>query len=467
MSENLPRLVIRYKEGQARTGLFIVAALAPIWAGWGLYVSSWLLKAIIVGGFIGYEDLFCLLCFYLGLVLTGVFTILVCMDNKLVLTDQGLELPRRFLLEMNFNRKRPWANLLGVEFKDNDLRIRFRAGWARFKLSGMRTSDLKDLVVAVRSNAPDARYFFDKQAVSLGIPGIKSAGDGESFTAIWERDLASRFGSTAYVPLEAQAQLQEGRLTVIGQVSFGGLSAIYLCKDSLGDTVILKEAVVPLSADAASKSKALEMFAREAKILQLLSHPNIARVLDHFVENDRNYLLLEHINGLDLRDYIKEHGPQPERLIMRWVFELADVLAYLHEQSPPIVHRDVTPDNVVLDRTGSIKLIDFGAANQLLTTATGTLVGKQSYIAPEQFRGKAVVQSDIYSLGCTMFYLACGKDPDALSESALPEPVDAKMPELNKLIQQCTAMELDERIKSMREIGEHARVYLSAIHQAS
>ena len=121
------------------------------------------------------------------------------------------------------------------------------------------------------------------------------------------------------------------------------------------------------------------MFAREAKILQLLSYLNIARVLDHFVENDRNYLLLEHINGLDLRDYIKEHGPQPERLIMRWVFELADVLAYLHEQSPPIVHRDVTPDNVVLDRTGSIKLIDFGAANQLLTTATGTLVGKQPY----------------------------------------------------------------------------------------
>jgi serine/threonine protein kinase len=326
---------------------------------------------------------------------------------------------------------------------------------------------MKDLVVAVRSNAPNTDCYFDKTAVSLGIPGIRINPENNSFTAIWERDLASRFGSTAFVPLEAQTKMQDGRLTVIGQISFGGLSAIYLCKDTLGETAVLKEAVVPLSADESSKAKALEMFAREAKILQSLSHPHIARVLDHFVENDRNYLLLEHINGLDLRAYVKEHGPQPERLIMRWCYEIADVLGYLHTQEPPIVHRDVTPDNLVLDRTGAIKLIDFGAANQLLTTATGTLVGKQSYISPEQFRGKATTQSDIYSLGCTLYYLATGEDPEALSQSSLPDAVAKKMPDLNDLIFLCTAMELDQRIASMEVVASRTRDLLSNLQQVS
>ncbi len=147
------------------------------------------------------------------------------------------------------------------------------------------------------------------------------------------------------------------------------------------------------------------MFQREAKILQGLNHPYIARVLDHFVENDRHYLMLEHVNGVDLRA-VKEHGQQGERLIMRWALDMALITSYLHSKDPPIIHRDITPDNIVLDRLGSIKLIDFGAANELLGTATGTLVGKQCYIPPEQFRGKATTQSDIYALGCTLYYLA-------------------------------------------------------------
>lgn len=464
-----PKLVIRYKEDQARAALFLAIALAPVWGIWALYVCSWLAKAVIQGGFVGYEDLFLLLLFYLGLVALGSFTVLVCLDNKFALTQDGLELPRRFLLDLALLRKRPWSHLDLIEFKNDELILRFgntlQKGQVRFRLAGVKTSDLKDLVVAVRSNAPETRCVFDRKAVEMGIPGIQANPSDESFTAIWERDLASRFGSTAFVPLEAKSQLQNGRLTVIGQISFGGLSAVYLCKDNMGETVILKEAVVPLNADAASKEKALEMFKREAKILQALSHPNIARVLDHFVENGRDYMVIEHINGMDLRAYVKEHGPQPERLIMRWALEIADILAYLHAQSPAIIHRDVTPDNLVLDRTGSIKLIDFGAANEFIATATGTLVGKQSYIAPEQFRGKAVPQSDIYALGCTLYYLAVGSDPEALSQSSLPGDNAAKMSALNKLINDCTAMELADRLPNMAAVGDRARQYMQTIQQ--
>jgi len=466
--DNQPKLVIRYKEDQARTGLFIVVALSPIWLLWSLYFACLLGKAVIQGQLWGYEDLLALMCFYIGLAAIGLFTVLVCLDNKFAITPYGLKLPWRFLLDMNLWRYRPWSHLDLVSFQNDELTLRFGnvlpIGSAKFKLTGIKSSDLKDLVVAVRSNSPESRCVFDRRAVEMGIPGIQANPSDQSFTSIWENELASRFGSTAFVPLEAQTKLQQGRLSVIGQVSFGGLSAIYLCKDNLGVTCVLKEAVVPLNADAASKAKALEMFDREATILQALSHSNIARVLDHFVENDRHYLLLEHINGLDLRAYVKEHGAQPERLIMRWALEVADILDYLHSQAPPIIHRDVTPDNLVLDRTGAIKLIDFGAANEFIGTATGTLVGKQSYMAPEQFRGKAVPQSDIYSLGCTLFYLATGKDPEALAQSELPEEHAGKLAALNALINRCTSMELNERLSSMSAVAESARQYLKSLN---
>jgi len=137
----------------------------------------------------------------------------------------------------------------------------------------------------------------------------------------------------------------------------------------------------------------------------------------------------------------------------------------LHSQNPPIIHRDVTPDNLVLDRTGSIKLIDFGAANEFIATATGTLVGKQSYISPEQFRGKAVPQSDIYALGCTLYYLATGVDPEALSQSTLTSEATAKMTALSALISSCTAMEVEDRLSSMAAVSEQARQYMCTIHQ--
>ena len=138
-------------------------------------------------------------------------------------------------------------------------------------------------------------------------------------------------------------------------------------------------------------------------------------------------------------------------------------MQYLHGQNPPIIHRDVTPDNLVLDRTGSIKLIDFGAANEFIATATGTLVGKQSYIAPEQFRGHATPQSDIYALGCTLYYLATGADPEALSQSSLTSESTMKMTALSKLIFACTAMELEDRLPTMAVVAEQAREFMCTI----
>jgi serine/threonine protein kinase len=152
---------------------------------------------------------------------------------------------------------------------------------------------------------------------------------------------------------------------------------------------------------------------------------------------------------------------------MRWALEIAEVLSYLHSHQPVIVHRDLTPDNLVLDRSGALQLIDFGAANELIGTATGTLVGKQAYISPEQFRGKATPASDIYSCGCTLFFFATGKDPEALSQSHLDEERAESMPVLNDLIAKCTELEASERVSSCLEIETMTRQYLAQALVAS
>jgi serine/threonine protein kinase len=116
------------------------------------------------------------------------------------------------------------------------------------------------------------------------------------------------------------------------------------------------------------------------------------------------------------------------------------------------MHRDVTPDNIVLNNYGSIVLIDFGASNEFIGTATGTLIGKQSYMAPEQLRGKATCQSDIYAFGACLFFLLTGWDPLPLA-ACHPATVLPEIPqELDDLIASMTAQEQTSRTADFSEV---------------
>jgi serine/threonine protein kinase, bacterial len=163
-------------------------------------------------------------------------------------------------------------------------------------------------------------------------------------------------------------------------------------------------------------------------------------------------MVLDSINGQNMRQLVKTSGAQHQLDVLNWAFTLTDILAYLHGQSPPLIHRDLTPDNIVVDSDGTIMLIDFGAANELLGTATGTLVGKQCYISPEQFRGKALPISDLYSLGATLYYLLTAHDPEALASSSPREVTPYISPELDKLICDLTATDPKDRPQTARDV---------------
>lgn len=465
-----PKILVNYKSTSSRIGLIFMICLSPFWLLWIPYVSTWVATAIWQDTWSrGSADLslVLLLLFFTGLFATSLFTVFVCLQNRFVISSDGVQFPLRCLLELGFRRYRAWSELSLLEFqKDRQPSVnptemiwRFGSrGFLPLELQAFTKEDLEKLLMAVEAYRPQLHMDPPAGQVQLGFStkALPAAG-GMSFTKIWEDDLASRFGSTVFVPLEPGDSLQNGNLQVLGQIAFGGLSAIYLAKRKSGDVCVIKEAVVPASADEASKEKALELFQREAQLLMGLKHSRVAKVLDHFVENGRHYLLLEHIDGKDLRRFVKEHGGQREDMVMRWAKEILEVLAYLHALEPPIVHRDLTPDNLVLEKDGSVTLIDFGAANEFLGTATGTLVGKQSYIPPEQFRGKAVPQSDLYSLGATLHFLLVGKDPEPLSQSRPKELKSDISAEVDEFVAKLTAMELDERFSTATEALEHCQ----------
>ena len=273
-----------------------------------------------------------------------------------------------------------------------------------------------------------------------------------SYTKFWEEELANNYSFTAFVPLQVGQKLRNGSLVVVKQIAAGGFSAIYTVHDDERRMFVLKESVIPNTTDEKTKEKAKEHFKREAEILIKLDHPNIAKVVDHFVDTARDYLLLQYIEGPDARDLARHKGKQPVPSVLKWALQMTDVLHYLHSQTPPVIHRDISPDNIVINKAGDAVLIDFGAANEFVGEATGTLVGKQAYMSPEQIRGKVTPQSDIYSLGATIHFLLTGKDPEPLSSSH-PSQVDASIPEeLDGLVNLCTRLELSERVKDATDL---------------
>lgn len=280
-----------------------------------------------------------------------------------------------------------------------------------------------------------------------------------SYTRMWEESLKERFEITNFVPLPGGHELLDGEIQVLMQLACGGMSSVYLARLENGRRVVLKELVVPDNRDGTTRKKVEELFAREARILARLSHPQIVRVYDHFVERGRNYLVLDQAHGLTLRQYVQLHGPLDEKVVVSIGSQLAEIIDYLHNFDPPVIHRDITPDNIVFDaRTGRVTLIDFGAATELVSNLTGTMIGKQSYIPAEQLRGRACPGSDVYSVGASLYFLLTGEDPLPIAVSHPAARAQDVSAALDRLVADATAQELEDRIGDAREL--HRRLQL-------
>jgi serine/threonine-protein kinase len=215
---------------------------------------------------------------------------------------------------------------------------------------------------------------------------------------------------------------------------------------------VLKEFILPVYVDVNVRKSALEQFENEARILRQLDHPQIVKLVDYFVEDHRAYLVLEHIDGKSLQKIVEEKGPLPEGEVVSLAKQMCKILEHLHGLSPPVVHRDFTPDNLILSSNGVLKLIDFNVAQQQESTTSGTVVGKQAYLPPEQFRGMPTSQSDIYSMGATLHFLLTGQEPEPISVSH-PKRVNASVSEkMNSLVEHSTAIDCSKRYEKIEHL---------------
>ncbi|MBN1537008.1 MAG: serine/threonine-protein kinase [Anaerolineales bacterium] len=194
----------------------------------------------------------------------------------------------------------------------------------------------------------------------------------------------------------------------------GGMGAVYRARDLHFPNVVKWVAVKEMfnqANDPMIRNTIVRNFEREANLLATLDHSAIPRIYDYFTFNNRSYLILEFINGKDLEAKLNE-GPISEELLVKWAIELCDVLNFLHNHKPePIIFRDMKPSNVMINQHEHITLIDFGIAKPFQTGQKGTMIGTEGYSPPEQYRGEATPQTDIYALGATLHHLITRRDP--------------------------------------------------------
>jgi len=268
-----------------------------------------------------------------------------------------------------------------------------------------------------------------------------------------------------------------GKYKLLRMLGKGGMSSVYLAEHIL---MRARRAIKVLPKNRVADSTYLERFRIEARAAAKLDDPNIIRTFDIDQEGDQHYLVMEYVEGKDLHQIVKEHGPVDFLTAADYIAQVARGLSHAHEMG--LIHRDIKPANCLLDKNKVVKLLDMGLARLIDDEASLTLdnnenvLGTADYLAPEQALNshKADVRSDIYSLGCTFYFLLTGHPPfpeGSISERLLKHQVE-RAPSILKdrpdapptLVHICETMmskDPDDRYQSADEVAERLAEWLA------
>lgn len=275
--------------------------------------------------------------------------------------------------------------------------------------------------------------------------------------------------------------LVQNRYLIIQLIGKGGMGEVYLAVDQrLGSAIALKRTFFTDDEMLAGA------FEREARTLARLRHPVLPKVSDHFMDQGSQYLVMEHITGDDLSQRLKATNKAfPLNWVLFWADQLLDALNYLHTNEPPIIHRDIKPQNLKLTDNNHVVLLDFGLAKNTLEQtrmSSGSISGYTPHYAPmEQIRGTGTTpKSDIYSLSATLYQLLTAQVPaDALSRADVvlnskPDPVvslseiNAEVPvAVSAVIMKGMSLSADQRYETAREMQSALRAAYSELQQAT
>jgi hypothetical protein len=201
-----------------------------------------------------------------------------------------------------------------------------------------------------------------------------------------------------------------GRYRLEAKLGSGGMSTVYLARDGTLDRAV---AVKVMHREMSEQEDQLQRFRQEARAVAKLSHPNVVSVIDAGEDGGHPYIVFEYVKGETLKQRIKREGALDVQDAIAYAIEVARGLGVAHARN--MVHRDIKPQNVLIDEDGRAKLTDFGISRQLEqdgVTATGRVLGTTDYVAPEQAMGKPVdPRSDVYSLGVVLYEMLVGQVP--------------------------------------------------------
>jgi hypothetical protein len=273
----------------------------------------------------------------------------------------------------------------------------------------------------------------------------QASSDGDSFTSVWLKDLHSPQSGSANRVLATGHSLHNGQYIITGVLGYGGFSVVYSAQSESDEKqVAIKEVIVNSGGTRASKDAILRQIVAEIELLKTLNHPNIVQCLDFFIDAGRIYIVLQALDGQNLRKHVNQNGPLQEQALIDIGLQSCSILSYLHTRSKPVMHRDFTPDNLIWDGH-TVKLIDFNVAEEVTANSSQTIVGKHSFLAPEQWCGNFTQAGDLYQLGCSLYFLATGQDPEPLTQSN-PAPLRPDLSEaFCSIVRKLTARECEDR----------------------
>jgi formylglycine-generating enzyme required for sulfatase activity/serine/threonine protein kinase len=306
---------------------------------------------------------------------------------------------------------------------------------------------------------------------------VTLAGDEINAEAV-ARELVARGKFNEYqasvVSQGKQQRMVFGEYTVLGVIGAGGMGEVYRAQHRRMERIV---ALKVLPAATTRNAEVIRRFHQEVKAAAKLMHTNIVTAHDAGEQDDIHYLVMEYVDGRDLSSMVKHRGPLPLAEALGYILQTARGLDYAHSRG--IIHRDIKPGNLLVDQEGTVKILDMGlarfdeiggAATERTTehlTQTGQIMGTVDFMSPEQAEDarRADHRADIYSLGCTLFYLLTAKSTYggetvmqkifAHRDDPLPSLSAARSdvsPEINAIFQRMIAKHPDDRYMTMRAV---------------
>jgi serine/threonine protein kinase len=268
-----------------------------------------------------------------------------------------------------------------------------------------------------------------------------------------------------------------GKYKLLNHIGTGGMGSVYLAEHLV---MRHRVAIKLLPTHLAAHTSYLERFHQEARASATLNHPNMVRAYDVDHEGNTHYLVMEFVDGADLQAIVSRTGPLPYRMAADYIRQAADGLDYAHRVG--LIHRDIKPANLLVDKAGTVKILDMGLArfsdesqSSLTMAYDQKMIGTVDYLSPEQALDSHKVDArvDVYSLGCTFYFLLTGDAPfpqgtipQRLMQHQSSEPVDIRKvrpdcpEELIAICSKMMAKSADDRFQSAAEVSQALSLYL-------